>query len=210
MHLAMKSSVRSRSAALSIGRHTGTSKPVWTGAFRPVVMPRGSSSHRGIAKGRRRNGEYRCPPPHRPPLGTVTRQPDLGPGTTGALSSGLTTPNEIPSARVLRGRRPRPAWGTGLVLTAASAGHAGDQLTVVASVVAGLHHWLERYRSLPYVRAAAILKLAVCCVLLPLVGRWQIKLGRSGDAHSGADLGVLVARRCCRLPLTNVAPAVDG
>jgi hypothetical protein len=35
--------------------------------------------HRGIAKGRRRNGEYRCPPPHRCPLGAVTRQPDLGP-----------------------------------------------------------------------------------------------------------------------------------
>jgi len=50
------------------------------------------------------------------------------------------------------------------VLTAASAGHAGDQLTVVASVVVGLHHWLERCRSLLYVKAAAILKLAVCCV----------------------------------------------
>jgi hypothetical protein len=48
--LAMKSSVRSRSAALSIGRHTRTSKPVWTGAFRPIVMQHGSSS---IAESRR-------------------------------------------------------------------------------------------------------------------------------------------------------------
>jgi hypothetical protein len=48
------------------------------------------------------------------------------------------------------------------------------------------------------------------CVRLPLVGRWQIKLGRSGDAAQRTDLAVLVARRCCRLPLTNVAPAVDG
>jgi hypothetical protein len=38
------------SAALSIGRHTRTSKPVWTGAFRPIVMQHGSSS---IAESRR-------------------------------------------------------------------------------------------------------------------------------------------------------------
>jgi len=168
--------------------------------------------HRGIAKGRRWNGEHRCPPPHRRPLGTATRQPDLGPGTTGALSSGLTTPNEIPSARVLRARRPRPAWGTGLGLTAASAGHAGAQLTVVASVVAGHHHSLDRYRSLLYVRAAR--NLETRGLLCACVCRWMAA-GRSNSVvrvmrHTGSDLGVLVARRCCRLPLTNVAPAVDG
>src|SRR6478672_8431302 len=102
-----------------------------------------------------------------------------GPGTTGALSSGLTTPNEIPNARVLRVRRPRPAWGTGLGLTAASAGHAGDQLTVVASVVVGLHHWLERCRSLLYVKAAR--NLETRGLLCACVCRW-LAAGRSNSA----------------------------
>jgi hypothetical protein len=77
------------------------------------------------------------------------------------------------------------------VLTAASAGHAGDQLMVVASVVVGLHHWLERCRSLPYVRAARNLETRgfAVCVRLPLVGRWQIKLGRSGDAAQRIGFG---------------------
>jgi len=124
----------------------------------------------------------------------------------------LDNPNEIPSARVLRARRPRPAWGTGLGLTAASAGHAGAQLTVVASVVAGHHHSLDRYRSLLYVRAAR--NLETRGLLCACVCRWMAA-GRSNSVvrvmrHTGSDLGVLVARRCCRLPLTNVAPAVDG
>jgi hypothetical protein len=98
------------------------------------------------------------------------------------------------------------------VLTAASAGHAGDQLTVVASVVVGLHHWLERCRSLLYVKAARNLETRGS--LCACVCRW-LAAGRSNSAvrvmrHSGSDLAVLVARRCCRLPLTNVAPAVDG
>jgi hypothetical protein len=102
--------------------------------------------------------------------------------------------------------------GTGLGLTAASAGHAGDQLTVVASVVVGLHHWLERCRSLLYVKAAR--NLETRGLLCACVCRW-LAAGRSNSAvrvmrHSGSDLAVLVARRCCRLPLTNVAPAADG
>ena len=115
---------------------------MWTGAFRPIVMQHGSSS---IAESRRGADGMESIAARRriDVLWALLRDNRSWARHHRRSLKRLDNPNEISSARVLRGRRPRPAWGTSLVLTAASAGHARAQLTVVASVVAGHHHSLE-------------------------------------------------------------------